>query len=324
MITIIVAVKNESDNIENCLECLLFQNYPKDLLEVIVVDDYSTDNTAQIVKQIVKKSKNLILLQYPPKKEWKSTKKQALQYAVEKARGKILLLTDADCLPPRQWALKIVECFDKDTGIVVGFAPQYSNRKWWSGFLFLDSLSAAFVSSASVGKNKGVTCTGRNMAYRKKAFSDVGGYTELSDTLSGDDDFLLQRISAHPNWKARYSFDVSTVVRARGPANFISFINQKTRHISAGQNYSFFSKMGYMLFHALNFAIWVNILFVFLFDWKAVFVLILKCMVDFIFLSIFSQKFCLRVEINHFLLWEILFPAYHLIAGLFSFFKVRW
>ena len=64
-----------------------------------------------------------------------------------------MLFTDADCVPPRTWAKAMVSRFSKETGLVAGFSPQRAmGKKIWNGFLFLDSLAAAFVAAASIGR----------------------------------------------------------------------------------------------------------------------------------------------------------------------------
>src|SRR4051794_28041368 len=60
--SIVIPARNEEDNIERCILSILQNNYPSNLFEVIVADDFSTDNTAQIVKNLQRQFANLKLI----------------------------------------------------------------------------------------------------------------------------------------------------------------------------------------------------------------------------------------------------------------------
>src|SRR5438045_4333465 len=97
-ISVIVPARNEEENIRACLESIINQSYPKHLFEVIVVDDFSTDKTAGIVRTFADKNVTLISLKdFTEEGNLNSYKKKAIEIAISKARGELIVTTDADC-----------------------------------------------------------------------------------------------------------------------------------------------------------------------------------------------------------------------------------
>ena len=129
MVTILVIARNEEDNLPVLLNSLRTQTYPADRLEIIVVDDGSSDNTWEILSRHTDRMPNLTPIQLLDVPAGWAPKKWALTTAIEGARGEILLATDADCLPGPQWAETMVGCFaDNNIGLVMGPAPFVTAR----------------------------------------------------------------------------------------------------------------------------------------------------------------------------------------------------
>jgi cellulose synthase/poly-beta-1,6-N-acetylglucosamine synthase-like glycosyltransferase len=323
-VSVIVAVHNECDVISKCLSALLAQDYPQNRFEVIVVDDASTDSTLDSLSKFAKKS-SICILQNSSQEKFKSSKKGALEAGIQYARGDILLFTDADCLPPANWISALVKQFDQSTGLVAGFSPQFSDKTWLNTLLQIDAAAAAIVSAATIGFGRGVTCTGRHLAYRKQAWMDIGGFAALPNSLSGDDDFMLQALSKHPKWHVKYNFDAQAVVPARGPDSLREFLSQKQRHISAGRYYPPAAQIGFALFHLLNLVIWL-VMFVHLATRPFLIVLpLFKFAMDYVLLKKFLNQFKMKIDFKIFMLWEWLLVYYNTITGPIGFFKkLKW
>lgn len=319
-VSVIVAVRDGESTISTCLQNIIAQNYPRDLLEIIVVDDHSNDDTFHLL-QALQKSAGFLILRNLTAAGYESSKKAALELAVAHAHGEILLFTDADCAPPSQWVKNMVSCFSPEVGLVAGFSPQTTADSWWNGFLLCDSAAAAFVAAGTIGWGRGVTCTGRNLAYRKQAYEDVDGFSVLPDSLSGDDDFMLQRIAAHPKWKIRYSLDSQTVVPAQGPQNLRHFLRQKQRHLSAGRYYSSVGQLGYALYHVANFTLWLSAVYGLLADPVCLVPLLAKSVIDGGVLLWFLGLLNIRLKWRYIFLWEPLFLFYHFFSTLSAWLK---
>lgn len=326
MVSIIVAARNEAARLPACLDALVKQNYPHDKTEIIIADDRSADATGAIIKEYAQRYPFIRALQITATPDWQSSKKNALHLAWSQAQGEILFFTDADCLPSPAWIAGSLPLFTENTGLVAGFSPQQANTSpVWNGFLLMESLAAALVAAASIGLGRGVTCTGRNLAVRAQTMRDVAGYTNLPDTLSGDDDFLLQQVARHPYWQCRYSFRQTTHVLAAGPDNLKQYFRQKSRHLSAGKNFSLFQQSGYVLYYAANYGLWLAAIAGLWIDAALAIPLALKLAADWLALTLFSRKLQSLFKLRNFLLWQVLFPALHLAAAPQAFFnKLTW
>ena len=99
-VSVIIAARNEEHTLPRLIEDLSQQTYPKDLFEVIVVDDYSTDNTAALSKNFDGVRLRMILPDVPPES---SSKKVAITSGIMKAKGQLMVITDADCRVKKEW-----------------------------------------------------------------------------------------------------------------------------------------------------------------------------------------------------------------------------
>lgn len=323
-VSVLIATHNECENVLKCLDALLNQDYPRLQFEVIVVDDASTDCTHNVLQKFTTNS-IISVVQNSSRKKYKSSKKSALEMAVQYSKGDILLFTDADCVPPSTWITSIVRQFDSSTGLVAGFSPQQSEKAGLNEILKIDAAATAVVSAATIGFSRGITCAGRNLGYRKQAWLDVGGFAALPDSLSGDDDFILQAISNHPEWDVKYLFGAQTIVPAKGPESISRFLKQKQRHISAGQFYPLTAQIGFALFHAINLLMWLISIWTVFFQPLCLIFLMLKCLFDFLIVRRFFVQFNLKINLKTFCLWEILFVYYNTISGPVGFLKkLEW
>ena len=92
-VTIVVPARNEANNIRACLDSIFKQDYPN--YEVIVADDHSTDETAEIVKQT--KARLLLMKDYPSNTVV-AFKKRAIEAAISISSGEIIVTTDAEII----------------------------------------------------------------------------------------------------------------------------------------------------------------------------------------------------------------------------------
>jgi glycosyltransferase involved in cell wall biosynthesis len=104
--SIVIPARNEAANIENCIAGILAQNYPAHLFEVIVIDDFSEDETAKIVASIALQYNNVRLLRlqdFTKDENIIAYKKRAIEIAIEQANHPWIVTTDADCSFTNNW-----------------------------------------------------------------------------------------------------------------------------------------------------------------------------------------------------------------------------
>ncbi len=236
-VSIIVATHNAEQDIRQCLDCLLAQEYPPGLLEIILVADRCSDGTARIIDTYLPLNPQLKLIVIKQLKENFAPKKFAITTAVMQARGEIILLTDVDGRPGRFWVKSMTGLFRENVGMVIGYAP-YSTARLLNTLLFrllaLEYLSHAAVAAVSTAFGYPLTCVGTNLAYRKCVFEKLGGFGRYQSYLSGDDDLFLQRVREETDWKIKYAGNPEAHVFNAPPRTFAQFYQQRLRYASKG------------------------------------------------------------------------------------------
>ncbi|MCX8010682.1 MAG: glycosyltransferase, partial [Ignavibacteria bacterium] len=147
-ISVIVAVKNEEKNIRQLLNCLKQQNYNQSFYEIIIVDDYSEDETLKILNQMSSQIPNLVVISNRDNPSGIRGKKSALSYAISNSKGEILLFTDADCRPEPFWISSISKNFTDDVAAVIGFSPFVSQKNFINKIIQYENLKSSFLLSS--------------------------------------------------------------------------------------------------------------------------------------------------------------------------------
>ena len=203
-VTVVVPARNEAHHIEACLAALAEQTYPGEHTEVIVVDDRSTDDTACRALAWMHRVPGLKVVRAAGG-PFACPKKNALHLGIHSGAGEIILTTDADCIPSSDWITSTVRAFDPDVGMVAGYAPLIPQSGLLSRLLALQSLVVSALAAGSMGLGFPLTCSGRNLAYRRSAFLDAGGFEPIGHIRGGDDVLLMRRIASGTAWRIRFN-----------------------------------------------------------------------------------------------------------------------
>jgi cellulose synthase/poly-beta-1,6-N-acetylglucosamine synthase-like glycosyltransferase len=241
-VSIIVSMHNEQTNIEGCLHSLLQQRYPQEKMEIILVNDRSTDKTAELLEKFSRENKNIHTIDIKEIPPDFASKKYALDTAIRKqAKGEIILLTDADGRPGPLWIKSMVSLFCADVGMVLGYAP-YTTKAPFNRLIFrllaLEYFSHAAISATTTGLGYPATCVATNIAYRKELFLQLDGFGRYKNYPSGDDDLFMQRVRDETRWKICYATGTDTHVYNTPPASWNKFYHQRLRYASKGFFYS--------------------------------------------------------------------------------------
>jgi cellulose synthase/poly-beta-1,6-N-acetylglucosamine synthase-like glycosyltransferase len=229
-VTVIVPFRNESENIENIISRLIKQSYPANLTEIILSDDYSDDDSLSKAQAFIlqnnKLCQNIRIVSASPGD--KTGKKEALLRAIEASSGTYIITTDADCDLNQYWVESIMRSFRK-TGadMVTGFVSVSDGKSLISVFEQLEYLSLSATAAVSVMSEKPLLCSGANLAFTKKAFLNAGGYTYGESDASGDDTYLMLKISRFG--KIVFNNDKSSIVFTKPNEHLSSIISQRLR-----------------------------------------------------------------------------------------------
>ena len=257
-VSVVVAARNEETNIISCIESLVIQEYPENQYEIILVNDRSQDATGDIINRFTQEYPNVQAIHISTSSDIMAPKKWALAQGIHKAKGTIILTTDADCIVSPNWIGIMIQYFNDDVGLVAGFSPltRYTNDSIFQKLMALDGLALAGVAAGSCGMRFPLTCSGRNLAYRKSVYHEVGGFKQIGQFISGDDDLFMQLVRTKTNWKIQYAIDFDSQVPSYPPTDLKEFFNQRIRHASKGSHYQkslTFGLIGVYVFNLLLF-----------------------------------------------------------------------
>jgi cellulose synthase/poly-beta-1,6-N-acetylglucosamine synthase-like glycosyltransferase len=238
-ISVIIPARNEENNIELCLLSILNQSYPKEWYEIIVVDDHSIDNTAKIVLGYSAQNVKLISLKDFVTDETNSYKKKAIEVAIAQSNGQLIITTDADCIVPPNWLQTIAAFYQQNNPefIVMPVAINCSNR-FIEIFQSVDFMTLQGITGASVHKNFHSMCNGANLAYTKKAFTEVNGFIGINTIASGDDMLLMHKIYSRFPKGIAYLKSREVIVQTAAVNSIGQFFNQRIRWASKADKYN--------------------------------------------------------------------------------------
>lgn len=321
--SVILPVRNEAQNIVALINDLMGQEYPKELFEIIVVDDWSEDGTLQLANTCLKSSAiNYQVISL--KEQGGSGKKQAISCAVAHAKNEIILATDGDCRVGSEWISSYANCYSTDETVMVTGPVKMQHEDLFTRLQTLEFAGLIGIGAASLHSGNPGMCNGANLSYRKAVFEAVKGYEGNSHVASGDDEFLLQKVyRAYPG-QVRFLKDQRAVVSTPAKSTFGAFINQRIRWSSKWKFHSsFFIKlMALVVFFQYASVILGAILAILHPDQGIWFGLIfgLRWLVLSFFIAPIAKFFEIRQAPAHALLIEIIYPIIVLFLGIASIF----
>lgn len=235
-ISVLIAARNEEDNITRTLDCIVNQDFPKELLQIIVVDDHSTDNTAAIVASYA--SRGVTLLQLNEGDKLNSYKKLAISRAIAQASGEIIVTTDADCRMGTNWLRTVVSYFEETGAYMVSSPVAYSEEKsYFERLQTLEFLYLIGLGAAGIGNKNPTTCNGANLAYRRDLFYEMGGFNGIDNLASGDDELFLHKVAEKYAEKIEFCKSKDAIVYTDAKATLSGFISQRRRWASKSTKY---------------------------------------------------------------------------------------
>lgn len=222
--SIIVAFRNEEDNLPKLLESFLFLDYPKDCFEIIFINDHSSDYSVQLIQEFVANFSNAQLLTLG---EDESGKKAAIQNAIGQAKFEYILTTDADCCVPETWLTSFNQ-YPNEADALIGSVGIHSTSGFLSTFQYYDFMALQAVGFALASLEKPILCNGANFCYKKTSFIQVKGFQGNEHQPSGDDVFLLQKL-VKAKLKIGFILHQNNLVITKASPDLSTFIQQRKR-----------------------------------------------------------------------------------------------
>ena len=319
--SIVVPFRNEKENLPNLLHSISLLNYPKELVEVILVDDDSDDEfRIQNLEFRIQMIKNV--------RKSNSPKKDAIETAIQIAKHDWIITTDADCLVQKDWLTIYDQYIQENEVEMVASGVCYIPKKGFlSAFQNLDFLSLQGATIGSFGINQPFMCNGANFAYSKQFFKELNGFQGNETIASGDDVFLLQKAVSVAPKKVGFLLAKESIVATNPVATWSDLFQQRVRWASKSTGYSsVYGKLlalvvfGGNLAWIVSFLLWL----VGLLD-QNIFMLFvaLKFLIDFILIYKTANFF--ESKLQYVLASSLLYPFFSVSVAVYSLFgKYSW
>lgn len=303
--TVIVAARNEEEKILRTLQSLDKLEYPEGKLQILIVDDQSTDSTGKIINEFIAGKSRFKKITTEEHHTKLIGKMRALAYAIKEATGEIILTTDADCEVKPHWAKTICAHYFNDVALVTGITTQTS-ANWFHGMQAIDFVYLLTAGAGTTNLKVPVSCIGNNMSYRKSAYDEVGGYEKLPHSVT-EDFTLMNAIYKLKKYKVIFPVLEETLVTSIPCRTWKSLYRQKKRWGVGGLGVPF---RGFVIMFWGFMANLFVLLTPFFFSSTWLLSVIFKVVLDFFLLYPVHVKLGIAKNLKYFLHFEIYYILY--------------
>lgn len=238
-VSVVIAARNESDNLYENLPKILAQDYPD--FEVVVVNHQSSDDSKHLLGAMQREYGNLVVIDVERSRHLKPSKKLPLTLGIKKARYEHLVLTDADCSPAGdKWLRGMAGKFSDKKQIVLGYGPYKEAPGFLNKIIRFDTTMIAVHYFSMALMRMPYMGVGRNLAYTKTVFDSVHGFKSHYALVSGDDDLFIQEAARKRNYTVQ--LDPETFMYSDAKPTWETFVLQKARHYTTSARYRVFKK----------------------------------------------------------------------------------
>ncbi len=325
-ISIIIAARNEENNLARLLTSIAQLEPIEAEYEVIIVNDHSTDESLEILKKWEGQF-GIRVIDFQDRLPGFVGKKAALQKGIEAAKYDILAFTDADCKLPPTWLKEISRVMDEETDYLLGYSTIY--RSDADSDLRMENFERSvyyILAAAGIAHRKPITASACNMVYRKSLFEKSGGFEGISEIRSGDDDLLLMKMMPNIR-KAYYNPSRYMQVDCYEERNFETMHNKRIRQASKFKHHPRYVQLLSVMFF-IYFAMFYAGIISFFFTGGDL-ILLGTLTLKFIFELMLSQKHLSHAKKTHigilYFVYLVAFPVqyiYYAIRGTLG--KYKW
>lgn len=243
-VSVIIAARNESENLQAFLDSILTQDYPT--YEVVVINDCSYDNSTDVLKGYLARYSNLKVVELEEDDKYKHGKKFALTLGIKAAKHEHLLLTDADCKTvSKDWIRLMQQGFTDKKEIVIGHSPYIKTAGFLNAFSRYETFFTAIQYFSFALRKQTYMGVGRNLAYTKSIFFKNKGFASHMHLLSGDDDLFVNQNASKEN--VSICLEPDSFIYTPAKTNWVDYFKQKARHFSVSKEYKFTHKFNLSL-----------------------------------------------------------------------------
>ena len=233
-VSILVACKNEEKDLQRCVDSLVRLDYLSENIEILLIDDQSSDRTPEIVKTSEKLHNQVKAYNTSaaPDTHLKA-KARAISYGASKAKGDWLFIVDADAKVDPKWLKCMLSGTDDKVGMIGGLIM--TDEKGYFTVSALEKVSLAYtqpITAGAAGLGFPAICSGPNMAIRRSTYEDYGGLEKVDFDIA--EDLALARIVLDSGQKIKFYSLPETVAYLKAPPSLKHLFSQQRRWITGG------------------------------------------------------------------------------------------
>ena len=324
IVSVVVAARNEETNIGKCINSLKLISYPKSRIEILLVNDCSTDNTYSIMKSLTADDSRFRVFETDVSiTNNLKGKPKAIDLGIKNSNGEIIIMTDADCTVRESWVEDTVSYYDEKTAMVAGFTKIRDNGSIFSKLQAMDWVYLQSIASGSSGIKKYLSCIGNNLSFRKSVYYELGGFEGIKFSIT-EDLATMKAISKMKKYDIKYPAYENGYIETDGCKNLSELYRQKKRWFKGGTDISLFGYLLGISMYITNVVLISGFLYLSLYIY---FILVaVKIISDIILSYPFYRKLKMKKLYRIFPLFEIYFMLYGLLLP-FTFLlglKVNW
>ncbi|MEO1021141.1 MAG: glycosyltransferase [Bacteroidota bacterium] len=279
-VSVLVSARNEEKSIKRCVKSLLKLNYPAELLEIILVDDRSTDQTYSIMAEETEGHEHVMVLSTKAFDTTLEAKARGIACAAKQATGEWLFITDADSEVHPDWIRAMLRGVTPKKGIIGGMMIVNASsvlsvieKMYWAFMLpFAFGMSGLGIDSVAVGPN---------MAIRNSIYKRQGGLEAQRFRIA--EDLALFNMSVNAGFDTLLHYNRASTVMMDPVPSFSHLLSQQRRWMMGPFDQSFWHALAFIVLYGFSFLFMIAlILSIFLSPVTGVFVFCIKCLADLI------------------------------------------
>lgn len=316
-VSVVVCFRNEENHLGKLIQGLTEQEYPRHLMEILLLDDHSTDHSPEIARKAAETDYRIHYIPLPADKEGKHA---ALAEAMMHVSSEFVATTDADCLVPGGWLMSMTECIVRNRdSLVLGSVKTEAGKSVLTKFQALESCALQTVTAAYANQHNPVMANGTSMLFPRSLFSDYL-QEEGRNIATGDDTWLVHYAKNKKQVHTAFSKNPRGIVTTFPQARLSDFMNQRIRWLSKGKNYTDKTSR-----KAMKFIGFINLSLLFFFIGSFFNPLLRGSFINFFFLKALADLLIIIPSARYFkqtaLLWyyplfALVYPVYTLVLAI--------
>ncbi len=262
-VAILVPFRDEKENLKELLESLSRLTYSKSNLRIIFGNDESTDGSEKIIKEYIKENAGCTLIELKGYESKQRAKARVLEKMISEVSANFYFIIDADVRIHKNSIQSMLNYMTPKTGLVSGITIP-SIKGFWSRYDSFDWFWNLVLLKSNNQFGNAATALGNNMLMSREAYDKIGGFENMSFSLT--EDFALNKAFVGAGYKPKFAWGLESHAHTEPVSGFKEMINQRRRWLVGISQVTLFLRFLILLFViefpiivvaiVLNFGLW--------------------------------------------------------------------